>query len=169
MEVTVFLGIGSNIEPRNGYIMKALRLLTADEHITFRQLSSKYRTRPFGITDQGEFLNIVAEIGTDYSPVELFRVVKQTEELTGRVKREKWGAREIDIDILLYGDSVYQSDQLDIPHKGLMSRDFFVIPLLEIYPDAVNPGTGEKLSTILFDAENSFIAGKYEPEEESIR
>lgn len=164
MELTVFLGIGSNIEPRDGYIMKALRLLAADDHITVRQLSSIYKTRPFGITAQGEFLNLVAEIGTDYSPEELFKVVKQTEKEAGRILRERWGAREIDIDILLYADKVYHTELLDIPHKGLMSRDFFVIPLLELHPDAVNPETGEKLNAILFNAENSFVAGVYEPE-----
>ncbi|GMU86184.1 MAG: 2-amino-4-hydroxy-6-hydroxymethyldihydropteridine pyrophosphokinase [Ignavibacteriales bacterium] len=166
MEVKVFLGIGSNIEPRAGYILRAIQLLSTYKDISINRLSSIYRARPLGSSTKGEFLNLVAEITTDVSPEELFQIIKNTEVDTGRIMRKRWGAREIDIDIIFYGDLVYHSELLDIPHRGLMERDFFVYPLLELEPKAVNPETGERLSSISFETDEMFIAGKYDPKEE---
>lgn len=168
MEVTVYLGIGSNIEPRKEYIFRAMRILAENSRIREKGRSSLYRTRPFGVSDQGEFLNLVLQVQTDLPPEELFTVIKNAERQAGRIERQRWGAREVDIDILLYGDQVYHSEVLDIPHKGLMSRDFFVVPLLVLMPDAVNPETGQKLSDLDFTGENRYVTGVYEPEEKSV-
>lgn len=134
---TVYLGLGSNVGDRENFIHQAIQELDADPEIQVTKVSSFIETDPVGVTDQPKFINAVAEIKTTKSPRGLLIFVKRIEVNLGRQKRERWGPREIDIDILLYGDLTIQERDLEIPHPRMRERSFVLDPLREIAPDKV--------------------------------
>lgn len=114
---------------------QALRRMDASEAITIWSVSSLYRTPPWGRADQPDFLNAVAEIRTTLEPFDLLTFCLAIERGLKRVRRERWGPRVIDIDILLYGDLAVSLDGLEIPHPRIGERAFVLIPMAEIAPD----------------------------------
>lgn len=136
----VYLGLGSNVGNRVNNIGNAVKALDNDSSIEVLDISSIYETLPYGNVKQENFLNCAVRICTGYSPEELFVFVKNVEKNIGRIESERWGPREIDIDILLYDDITFKSENLIIPHEDLMNRDFVVTPLLELEPDIQMPG-----------------------------
>ena len=134
---------------RAGAVREAARLIAAGGDVEVTRLSSLYMTAPWGITDQPEFVNAVAEVETDLAPTELLSRAKAVEMQMGRKRRERWGPREIDIDLLLYGDGVINTGGLEIPHPGMEERAFVLVPLLELAPDLAHPGTGKRFSESL--------------------
>ena len=143
MENRSFIGLGSNIENKLGYIGSALKKLDAHSSVKVEKVSSVYESKAYGNIEQDNFLNCVVEIKTSLSLEELFIFTKEVEHKIGRVKREKWGPREIDLDILFYNDLVFSDEKLNIPHKDVLNRDFVLVPLCEIAPDFEYPG-GDK-------------------------
>jgi 2-amino-4-hydroxy-6-hydroxymethyldihydropteridine diphosphokinase len=143
----VFLGLGSNLGDREENIHEALRRLASHEHISLKQMSSIYETIPQGVKDQPDFLNAVVLIETDLDPIDLLDVVLQIEQDMGRVRNERWEPRKIDIDILLYDNTVMSAPDLTIPHPRMMERAFVMIPLAEIAPDLRLPG-GKRASEL---------------------
>ena len=125
------------MEDRLGYMLKALELLKNCGRLL--RCSTVYESKPWGLKEQGDFLNAVLMMETELSPVELLYRVKEIERLVGRKERERWGPREIDIDILLYQDHILRLSFLNIPHPYLTERDFVLVPLLEIAPDLTHP------------------------------
>jgi 2-amino-4-hydroxy-6-hydroxymethyldihydropteridine diphosphokinase len=96
-------------------------------------------TEPWGIADQPRYLNMVAEIVTSIEPHDLALAVREVEDHVGRKRRQRWGPREIDIDILVYDDVKIESDTLTVPHPRMMERAFVVVPLAEIAPRLLLP------------------------------
>ena len=109
------------------------------------RVSSVIETEPWGRIDQPRFLNAVAEIETDLAPDDLLHRLLDVERGLGRVRGEKWGPRTIDLDLLLYGDLVLEEPELKVPHPELTRRSFVLVPLVELDPLLVHPGTGETL------------------------
>jgi 2-amino-4-hydroxy-6-hydroxymethyldihydropteridine diphosphokinase len=144
----VYLGLGSNLGDREGYLRAALDLLVASGEVTIQAISSLYETAPMEIADQPAFLNTVAAIRTPLSPCALLRLLKETERTVGRVERVRFGPREVDLDILLYGDQALVSDDLTIPHPRLATRAFALVPLHELAPGLVLP-TGEPVASLI--------------------
>lgn len=136
---TAYLGLGSNLGDREGHLQRAVAILTATEGIEVERLSSWYETAPVGKTGQGWFLNGVARIKTSMHPRELLSTVLAIEQRLGRVRRERWGPRNIDIDILLYDDLTVNEPDLQSPHPRMQERAFVLIPLAEIAPDLILP------------------------------
>ncbi|MGI9861061.1 2-amino-4-hydroxy-6-hydroxymethyldihydropteridine diphosphokinase [Moorella naiadis] len=136
---TAYLGLGSNLGNREENMKKAVALLDATPGIEVERLSSWYETAPVGKTDQGWFLNSAARIKTTMPARELLRAVLAVEQQLGRVRRERWGPRTIDIDILLYDDINVTEPDLEIPHPRMLERAFVLIPLAEIAPDLILP------------------------------
>ncbi|BCV20095.1 2-amino-4-hydroxy-6-hydroxymethyldihydropteridine diphosphokinase [Moorella sp. Hama-1] len=136
---TAYLGLGSNLGNREENMKKAVAFLDANPGIEVERLSSWYETAPVGKTDQGWFLNSVARIKTTMPARELLRAVLAVEQQLGRVRRERWGPRTIDIDILLYDDINVTEPDLEIPHPRMLERAFVLIPLAEIAPDLLLP------------------------------
>ena len=134
MKECAFLGLGSNVDNRLWYIVQALRHFEDSSNIDIRKASSVYETEPYGVKDQRNFLNAVVEIRTDYRPGRLLECVKSIEKKLGRVYRGKWRSREIDIDILAYGDVEINLPWLAIPHRDLQNRRFVLVPFDEIAP-----------------------------------
>lgn len=143
--VTVYLGMGSNVGDRIVHIRTALASLRKAEQggqPVLRNLvsSSLYENpawMPEGAPEDWNrpFLNLVVRAETDCSPEALLAITQQAEEAAGRIRRGVWGPREMDIDILLYGDQRYQAEKLTIPHPGLKERPFVLVPLAELNPD----------------------------------
>lgn len=128
----VYLGLGSNIEPRLDFLQEAVEKIANTEEIKIIKKSSIYQTKPYGYLEQEDFLNAVILIETSLAPEELLERVLEIEKEIGRVRDEVWGPRKIDIDILLYDKIKYDSSNLIIPHPEIKKRAFVMIPLLEI-------------------------------------
>ena len=144
-----YIGFGSNIGDRLGHIQNAIDTLSKTEGITLKKISSIYKTDPVGYEAQAQFLNGVAAIQTDLPPLSLLRTLKDIEAVVGRQHRIRWGPREIDLDILIYGDLCLQTEKLVIPHPEMHLRRFVLAPLAEIAPDLVHPVFQETVQTLL--------------------
>ena len=139
---TVYLGLGSNLGNRQGNLDQALKLLS--QRMQVGKVSSIYDTEPVGNTSQPRFLNLVCEVRTRLTPEGLLTMVKGLEQMMGRHSRTG-EPRIIDVDILLYGDAVVKTKDLEIPHPKMGERQFVLVPLAEIAPDAVHPVTQKKI------------------------
>ena len=146
---TAYIGFGSNIGDRLKHLQNAIHALSKTEGINLQKISSVYKTDPVGYEAQGQFLNGVAAIQTNLSPLSLLHTLKEIETVIGRQHRIRWGPREIDLDILIYGNLCVQTEKLVIPHPEMHLRDFVLVPLVEIAPDLVHPIFQESTQTLL--------------------
>lgn len=135
----VFLGLGSNVGNRSEMIVKAISQLEEHPEIVLEKQSAIYETKPFGYTDQPDFLNMVIEISTSLEPMELLSYINKVEYKNGREREIHWGPRTIDIDILLIDDIIIKNKDLQVPHPYMKERLFVLIPLAEIYSGKI-PG-----------------------------
>jgi 2-amino-4-hydroxy-6-hydroxymethyldihydropteridine diphosphokinase len=134
----VFLLLGSNQGDKRANIQRAIAQIDRLAGQVVRH-SSLYQTEAWGKEDQDDFINQAVEMETTFSPLELLSLLLDIEKEIGRVRREKWEARIIDIDILFYGMQVVDEPNLQIPHPHFQKRNFAILPLLEIAPDFVHP------------------------------
>jgi 2-amino-4-hydroxy-6-hydroxymethyldihydropteridine diphosphokinase len=137
--IKLVLGLGSNIGNRRSYLKKAVKKICYLHGFDFLGLSSIYESEPWGFKKQNNFLNCVLVCLCKKSPRQTMKMLKDTERLLGRKNRGKWKAREIDIDILFYGDRVINKDGLIVPHPYLHLRNFVLRPLVELMPGFVHP------------------------------
>ena len=121
-----FLSLGSNIEPRNDFILKAIDYLKNDQEIKIVSISQIIETDPVGFSNQPKFLNAVLKIQTKHSPENLLESILSIENKIGRIRKMKWGPRKIDIDILLFNKEKVDLPFLKIPHPELSNRPFFL-------------------------------------------
>jgi 2-amino-4-hydroxy-6-hydroxymethyldihydropteridine diphosphokinase len=145
----VYLGLGANLEDRLVTLRSAVASLDALESTCVSKVSGVYETEPWGLTDQPKFLNIAVEIETAFSPIELLRLLKDVETRLGRTPALRWGPRMVDIDIILWGDTLMQTRELTIPHVFFRDRHFVLTPLAEIAPHVVDPVTGNTVKALL--------------------
>ena len=143
-----YIGFGSNIGTRLAHIQNAIQTLSKTEGINLKEISSLYKTDPVGYEAQAQFLNGVAAIQTTLSPLSLLHTLKNIETAIGRKHRIRWGPREIDLDILIYGDVCLQTEKLVIPHPEMHLRGFVLVPLAEIAPNLVHPVFQETIQTL---------------------
>ena len=144
----IYLSIGSNLGDRAENIISALSVLKSSGHTEIKKISSFYETSPVG-PGQNNFYNIVLKAETHLTPEELLVFIKLAETVLGRKKTKRWGPRIIDIDILLYGDTVLNTKKLTIPHQEMRNRLFVLIPLAEIAGGVVYPILNRKINHIL--------------------
>ena len=140
----VYLLLGSNLGNRKEILDKAIKLLSQRVGVVILQ-SKDYETSPWGVTDQPDFLNLVVSIQTKLKPLQILEITQSIENQLGRIRKEKWGARLIDIDVLFYGNEIIDEPNLKIPHPLLQERDFTLSPLAEIAPDFVHPVLGKTI------------------------
>ncbi len=147
MSEIAYLSLGSNLGDRAANLRAAIaQLEVAGRLIT---VSSLYETQPVDVPDQPWFLNCVAAIETDKTPKELLQLALQIEATMGRIRMREKGARNIDIDILLFGDRVVNESGLKIPHPAMHGRRFVLEPLAEIAPGARHSVLGKTVRELL--------------------
>lgn len=152
--MNAFLCLGANLEQPQEYIHKACLELAARPGIRILRGSSIAKTKPWGKIDQPCFHNQVLEIETTLSPLELLEAALEIEQKLGRVRKEKWGPRLIDIDILLYGNMVINTDKLTVPHPEMHRRHFALSLLAELAPDLEHPVLHKKIETLIQEIES---------------
>ena len=134
----IFIALGSNLGDRAGNILRAIALMKT-RGIRVRKVSDFVETKPYGVTDQPDFLNAVVRVETGLSPEQLVKTLLDIETTMGRVRKRHWGERNIDLDLLLYNDKVFSNDVVTVPHPDMLNRDFVLAPLAEIAAKCVHP------------------------------
>jgi len=150
----VFLGLGANVGDREEHLRAALRRLATRCRIV--AVSSLYRSAAAVLEGEApgpDYLNAVCEIETDLAPVELLALAKEIEHAIGRRPAARWAPRPIDVDLLLYGDETIDTPELTVPHPRIAERNFVVVPLAELAPDAVLTGLGRTAGEFAEDAD----------------
>lgn len=155
MENIVYIGLGSNLGDREKRLYHALAMLNGHPSIRIEACSSIYETDPYGPVEQPDFLNMVAQLTTTLSPLELLKTMQKVEQDLDRKRLIHWGPRTIDLDILLYNKENIKMENLKIPHPELEKRDFVILPLCEIAPNLTLPDHEESLVTLQMKFSNS--------------
>lgn len=137
------IAIGSNLGDRAGHVEFARKELATLPGTKLEVFSSVHETEPVGPAGQGKFLNAAAVLETSLEPVELLGHLRRIEQLAGRQRRERWGPRTLDLDLLLYDERVVETEQLTVPHPRMHERIFVLEPLAKIAPDMVHPVMGQ--------------------------
>ena len=154
--IPVYLSLGSNLADRKSNLAAVNSGLPPD--VVVRKSSSLYETEPWGYADQPDFLNQILLAETQLSARELLSYIKDLEIDIGREPSFRFGPRLVDIDIIFYGDQIIQEPDLEIPHPRFSERAFELVPLAEISPDLVVPGTDR---TVLEQLNKLNISGIY--------
>ena len=157
--VDVYISIGSNINPKRN-IEKCLQLLSNEFELISK--SPCYETKPYGYEKQPNFINLAVKVKTKLKPHELLKKLQHIENTLGRRRIFRFNPRTIDLDILSYGSEIIDDKGLVIPHKGLLERDFMLIPLLDVAPDIIEPKTKKKLKYLKRGIKYRQILGKIE-------
>ena len=128
----IILALGTNIEPREQYLKNALARIE-ENNLKIILESSVYETPAWGGVADQDFLNMCIEVETSLGAYELLDTIQKIELELGRVRKEHWGNRTIDIDIITFDDLVFNDDRLIVPHKYIHDRNFVLAPLVEMY------------------------------------
>jgi 2-amino-4-hydroxy-6-hydroxymethyldihydropteridine diphosphokinase len=143
-----YVGLGSNLGPREETIRRAVQLLERAPGVVVVAVSELRETDPVGLVDQPRFLNGAVALETTLAARELLDLLLDVERELGRVRTERWGPRVIDLDLLLYGDETLDAPGLRVPHPRLHERPFALEPLAELDPELEIPGRG-RVSALL--------------------
>ncbi|WCE29216.1 2-amino-4-hydroxy-6-hydroxymethyldihydropteridine diphosphokinase [Vibrio sp. SCSIO 43137] len=145
----VYIAVGSNLSDPVQQAKQAIDALKKLPDSQFIQASSLYSSKPMGPEDQPDYINAVVQIETQLSPTDLLDQTQRIELEHGRVRKdERWGPRTLDLDILLYGEQIIETERLTIPHYGMKTREFVLYPLAEITPNLILPD-GSELQVLL--------------------
>ena len=146
--ITTYIGIGSNLSNPIKQVEQAILMLNTIEQSKITATSSLYISTPMGPKDQPDYINAVVELKTKLSPLILLDTLQSIENKAGRIRKEnRWGARVLDLDILLYANNNIDNERLTIPHYGIKTREFVLLPLAEIAPTLILPD-GEKIQKL---------------------
>jgi 2-amino-4-hydroxy-6-hydroxymethyldihydropteridine diphosphokinase len=141
--IRCYIGLGANLEAPLQQLQQAVAALRQLPQSELVAVSSFYGSKPMGPQDQPDYVNAVAALDTRLSAEALLDALQQIEQNQGRQRKaDRWGARTLDLDILLYGDAQIDTARLTVPHYGLHQREFVVYPLLEIAAQLQIPGRG---------------------------
>ncbi|WP_310416459.1 2-amino-4-hydroxy-6-hydroxymethyldihydropteridine diphosphokinase [Chamaesiphon sp. OTE_8_metabat_110] len=150
------IGLGSNLGESLVILTGAIERLKIHPQIKLLDVSSWYHTAPIG-PPQPDYLNGCATVETSLSALELLSVLQSIETEFGRVRGEVWGARTLDLDLLLYSDRVIDLPTLQVPHPHMCDRAFVLVPLAQIAPDWLEPKSGDSIATLASKLECSDI------------
>ncbi len=143
-KITAYIGLGSNLATPKTQLLAAREAINALEGVSEQAFSSLYSSPPMGPQDQPDYVNAVMAIETTLPAITLLRNLQQIELAQGRERKdERWGARTLDLDIILYGEQLINETDLIVPHYGMATRAFVLYPLAEIAPfDLMIPEKG---------------------------
>lgn len=161
--ITAYISLGSNLGDRAGNLLLAVRgLLEAGLHVC--RLSAIYETEPIGVEDHNSFLNMVAEIHvTNITPSQMLARMVRIEYLLGRRNKFLQTPRTVDLDLLFYGDSIIDTDFLQVPHQQLHNRRFVLVPLAELTPHFVHPVENKTIQELLNEVEDFSAVVRWNP------
>jgi len=137
-----YIGLGSNLNGPADQLHTAIKSLQQLPATTLMRTSSLYRTRPVGPEDQPDYINAVTWIKTGLSASDLLDHMQAIEDSQGRTRHIHWGPRTLDLDLLLFGESIIHDVDLNVPHPEMHKRGFVLYPLYEISPEIIIPGFG---------------------------
>lgn len=157
---TAFIAFGSNMGDRMAYIQDAIANISADTRCEVKKVSKLVESKPYGEVEQDNFYNGVLELRTLLEPKELLDFLQAEERHAGRVRKEHWGPRTLDLDILYFDDMVIENDDLTIPHVDMQHRDFVLVPLNEIAPYKRHPLIGLTSKEMLRRLKESYVTRK---------
>lgn len=146
--IRCYLGLGSNLGSPERQLRQAFRQLQQLPKTVVTRISRLYKSAPYGVRFQPPYCNAVIEISTQLPPHHLLALCQAIEKKHHRIRKKQWGARTLDIDILLYGQIIIHDWKLKVPHPEMLKRDFVLVPLLEIAPELQLP-SGETLDPFL--------------------
>lgn len=152
--------IGGNLGDRTGHLREAVEQIDKQVGRVEKQ-SSLYETAAWGVAGQPDYLNQALLVSTEMDARTLLHTVLAIEHNIGRVRRQKWGARVIDIDIIFFNDAVINEPDLKIPHPQMQFRQFVLVPLMEILPDWEHPVLHQSVSTLLTNCTDQLPASRY--------
>ena len=155
------IALGSNLGESLTTLENALQILAKTPGITLSSRSSWYRTEPVG-PPQPDYLNGCAILKVELNPQELLETLLATEQKFKRVRKERWGARTLDLDIILYDDLILDTPSLQIPHPRMQERAFVLMPLAEIAPNWLDPASGKTITQLLKELDCSGVMEKLE-------
>ncbi len=145
---TAHIGVGSNLGEPLSNCRHAIQLLDGMEGCRVSGTSRFYRTEPVGALPQGWYVNAVVSLETTLRPRELLKSLLSIESAMGRVRRERWEARIIDLDILLYGEEVIREGDLIVPHPFMHERRFVLLPMMDLDPQRIHPVLRKSMAQI---------------------
>ena len=148
MSETAYIALGSNVGDRAAHFQAALRGLSATPGVRLSACSSLYETSAVG-PEQPDYLNAVVMAQVELEPAALLERLRELERAAGRVRRERWGPRTLDLDLLLYGERVLDEPGLTVPHVELHRRRFVLEPLVEVAPWALHPLLAQTMDELL--------------------
>lgn len=146
--VRCYIGLGSNLDNPRHHVEQAFKELASLPGCSLAACSSIYRSDPVGPQDQPDFINAVAALDTSLEPHALLDALQSLEQKHQRVRERHWGPRTLDLDLLLFGEQIINTERLTVPHAYLRERAFVLWPLSEIVPQLVLPD-GTALSQLL--------------------
>ncbi len=150
------IALGSNLGDSRATLENTLKTIDQTPGITLKTYSSWYKTAPIG-PSQPDYLNGCAVLEVQLTPQELLTTLLAIEDKFGRVRQERWGARTLDLDVLLFGDLILETPKLQIPHPRMTERAFVLVPLAEIAPDWVEPVSGKVISQLVEKVDSSGV------------
>jgi len=149
MKSIAYIGIGSNQGDKIKYCNEAIKEISKYKGNAILDRSSFYRTEPWGKENQDWFINCAIKLQTLLNASELFKLLLNIETKLKRVKRDKWGPRTIDLDILFFNDEVINTPEVHIPHQMIQARKFVLVPLNGICPELIHPVLNKSVMELL--------------------
>lgn len=161
---TVYIGLGGNLENPREQVERAFTELAELPQSTLLAQSPLYQSRPVGPAGQPDYINAVALLNTQLSPIALLDALQAIEQTHRRVRIQHWGPRTLDLDILLIDNQTINSERLTVPHPFMTQRNFVLYPLADIAPDLILP-CGTALKTLIATCDNDGLV-RLEPNRE---
>ena len=149
MTHTAYIGIGSNLGTPGRNCVEAIEKISTNDHIKIISKSSFYKTAPIGDIEQDWFINSVIRVDTKLNPKELLLTLLNIESEMGRIRKEKWGPRLIDLDLLFYDKLILNQKGITLPHPEIQKRNFVLVPLNEISENLTHPILKKTVKTLL--------------------